>query len=223
MFACECDFASTPCDSEWNSFIRRGSSPMGAPVSSRIGGQVLCCDSQRESDFNRHFSLYLFDMNYQEDPRTGIYWRCPWCGRRSSPEKRVLGYGYDLIGYPICVSDPSPCAEKMSAGISRNGVRAGALYQILKRDERFDAIYRAQPDFYLKVSDFMYGTALDRPKRFILLYEWNALKAWQQYYDTNIITETSEILRLFRAAVNPGLPLGGHTHRHTSPYSNSTS
>ena len=158
-------------------------------------------------------------MNYQEDPRTGIYWRCPWCGRRSSPEKRVLGYGYDSVGYPICISDPSPCVEKLSAGITRNGVRAGALYQILGRNGKFDEIYRAQPDFYLKVSDFMYGKALDRPTRFILLYEWNALRAWQQYYDPNIITETSEILRLFRAAVNPGLPLG----RHTSSNSSSTS
>ena len=216
MFACECDFASTPCDSEWSLFIRRGSSPMGAPVSSRIGGQVLCYDRQRGSDFHRHLSLYLFDMNYQEDPRTGIYWRCPWCGRRSSPEKPVSGYGYDSVGYPICISDPSPCVEKLSAGITRNGVRAGALYRILGRNEMFDEIYRVQPDFYLKVSDFIYGKALDKPRRFILWYDWNALRQWQQYYDPNIIAETSELLRLFRTAVNPGLPLGSHTSSNSS-------
>ena len=88
---------------------------------------------------------------------TGPNFVCPWCGR-----KNTSGYAIDGINYPICSGVPrqrfpSSCMDAVLSGVSRNGVRAGAIYGILIRNVNFQRIHGAQPEFFLNVSDLIFG------------------------------------------------------------------
>ena len=84
---------------------------------------------------------------------TGPDFVCPWCGR-----KNTSGYAIDGINYPICTGlRLHSCMDAVLSGVSRNGVRAGAIYGILIRDMNFQRIHGAQPEFFLNVSDLLFG------------------------------------------------------------------
>ena len=102
---------------------------------------------------------------------TGPDFVCPWCGR-----KEVGGYAMDGINYPIC-SEPDlySCLDLVLEGISKNGVRAGALYHIL-RHESFRKIHAANPNFLLELCDYMFGTR-EEPRS--PLHRWTK---WNDHY-----------------------------------------
>ena len=84
---------------------------------------------------------------------TGPNFRCPWCGRRNT-----VGCAIDGIDYPICSGVPlHSCMDAVLEGTSMNGVRAGALYRILMRDVRFQRVHGAQSEFFLQISDLLFG------------------------------------------------------------------
>ena len=84
---------------------------------------------------------------------TGPNFTCPWCGRSN-----VQGFALDGINYPIC-SEPvdHSCLDLVLNGITRNGIRAGALYRVLIRSDRFQAIHAVQPSFFLELCDLIFG------------------------------------------------------------------
>ena len=112
---------------------------------------------------------------------TGRGWKCPWCGRRDSLTRKLTGYALDGVGYPICISDDYSCVGKLERGLTKNGVRAGALFQIIKRDSDFELLMRVQPSLCLDIADFLYGMR-DEPRSRPLLYRWNRLSCWTTYY-----------------------------------------
>ena len=57
-----------------------------------------------------------------------------------------------------------------------NGVRAGALYHILRRDESFRKIHAASPNFFLELCDYMFGKH-GEPRS--LLRRWTK---WNEHY-----------------------------------------
>ena len=129
---------------------------------------------------------------------TGPGWRCPWCGRKDTPSRSLHGYAHDHVGYPICVTDAHSCLEKFMQGITRNGVRAGALYHMLNKDERFSAVLQVQPSFYLELCDFIHGMQSE-PKNRVLMYRWNRLGSWRTFYCDDQVEETSQyMLNLMR-------------------------
>ena len=84
---------------------------------------------------------------------TGPNFVCPWCKRRNTH-----GYAIDGIDYPICSEAHTySCMSLVLAGLSRNGQRAGALYSIVIQDEKFRKVHGALPEFFLRVSDMLYG------------------------------------------------------------------
>ena len=90
---------------------------------------------------------------------TGKGWRCPWCGVVDKLGMPIAGTSLDQIGYPICQDTlhANSCLTKALRGITRNGVRAGALFHILREDPSFDLIHRAFPNIYLELADLLYG------------------------------------------------------------------
>ena len=114
---------------------------------------------------------------------TGDYWKCPWCGRKGTPENPVRGYAFDETGYPICVGRAGghTCADKFLEGLTRNGVRAGALFKILKRHDGFFKIQDQVLSIYLDISDYLYGTHRE-PRSRPLRYGWTRLNAWLDFY-----------------------------------------
>ena len=112
---------------------------------------------------------------------TGRGWKCPWCGRRDSLTRKLTGYALDGVGYPICISDDHSCVSKLERGLTKNGVRAGALLQIIKRDSNFASLMRVQPSLCLEIADLLYGTR-EEPRWRPLLYRWNRLHCWANYY-----------------------------------------
>ena len=125
---------------------------------------------------------------------TGRGWKCPWCGRRDSLTRKLTGYALDGVGYPICISDDHSCVSKLERGITKNGVRAGALFQILKGDPKFALLMRVQPSLCLDISDFLHGMR-EEPRSRPLLYRWNRLSCWASYYcDDAILIRYSQMV-----------------------------
>ena len=147
--------------------IRRCSSPMGA----------------QRCSFHEHSYIPPFSSLVEPGVMgsTGRGWKCPWCGRRDNLTRRLTGYAFDGVGYAICISDDHSCASKLERGITRNGVRAGALFQIFKRNPRFEELFRVQPSLYLDISDFLHGM-IEEPRSRPLLFRWNRLSSWTSYY-----------------------------------------
>ena len=125
---------------------------------------------------------------------TGRGWKCPWCGRRDNLTRRLTGYAFDGVGYAICISDDHSCASKLERGITRNGVRAGALFQIFKKDPRFVTLMGVQPSLYLDISDFLHGMR-EEPRNRLFMYRWNRLSCWTYYYcDDALSTRYSQMV-----------------------------
>ena len=147
---------------------------MGAQARPQTGGQFGIVKHSRRNNLNHEIPALRMGS-------TGPGWQCPWCGRRDNHIRLLHGYAPDCVGYPTCATDEHSCLEKFGLGITRNGVRAGALYQIFKKDPRFEHVHRVQPSFYLDLCDFLHGTQSE-PRARILLYQWNRLGSWQEYY-----------------------------------------
>ena len=118
----------------------RCSSPMGAPAWSQHGD-------------NHEHSSDVFITESVDMGSSGPEFVCPWCGRTG-----VSGYAIDGVHYPIC-SRPIDfsCMDLVTKGITKNGVRAGALYRILTLKPVFQEISGACPSFFLNLCDLMYG------------------------------------------------------------------
>ena len=100
---------------------------------------------------------------------TGPNFVCPWCGR-----KNTSGYALDGINYPICSGETEfSCLSLALQGISKNGVRAGALYHILGQCETIRRIHGVHPNFFLELCDFTYGTHEEYHTQMERLQLWN--------------------------------------------------
>ena len=78
---------------------------------------------------------------------------CPWCGR-----KNARGFSVDSTEHPICAEPVDhSCLDKLINGITCNGIRAGALYNIIIRKLDFQAVIDARPSFCLELSDLIFG------------------------------------------------------------------
>ena len=170
---------------------RRGSSPMGAPARPQSGGHFSIVHRTRIAHFDPESHTFAMGS-------TGPNWRCPWCGRRDNDIRPLHGYAHDDVGYPICFGDEHSCSEKLALGITRNGVRAGALYHILKNDAKFECILRVQPSFYLDLCDFLHGTRSE-PRSRPLFYGWNRMSAWHEYYVDH--SERDRLIAEYDAAI----------------------
>ena len=97
---------------------------------------------------------------------------CPWCGR-----KNTSGYSLDGINYPICPGESEfRCLNLRLQGISKNGIRAGALYHVLVQEEAFRKIHGANPNFFLELCDLMYGTQEEFQS------QMERLQSWENHY-----------------------------------------
>ena len=103
---------------------------------------------------------------------TGPNFVCPWCGR-----KNTSGYALDGINYPICSGEADfRCLSLLLQGISKNGIRAGALYHILGQSEAFRRIHGANPNFFLELCDSMYGMHEEYHS------QMERLQPWENHY-----------------------------------------
>ena len=103
---------------------------------------------------------------------TGLNFVCPWCGR-----KNTSGYALDGINYPICSGEADfKCLSLFLLGISKNGIRAGALYYILVQSEAFRRIHGANPNFCLELCDYMYGMHEE------YYSQMERLQPWENHY-----------------------------------------
>ncbi len=101
----------------------------------------------------------------------------------STPEHPVRGYAFDEIGHPVCVGRAGghSCADKFLEGLTRNGVRAGALFKIFKRADGFSVIQDQVLSIYLDICDYLYGTH-EEPRSRPLRYRWTRLNSWLDFY-----------------------------------------
>ena len=110
----------------------------------------------------------------------GPDFRCPLRGI-----KAVGGYSPDGIDFPLCSTRPRDrqhyferfsCLDRILQGVSINGIRAGAIYKIVSGHVGFMDIFDANPNFFLEVSDLLFGK--DRPTR----GEFARYRYWHEAY-----------------------------------------
>ena len=130
---------------------------------------------------------------------TGKGWRCPWCGVVDKLGRPIAGTALDQIGYPIChdTLHTNSCLTKALRGITRNGVRAGALFHILRYNPLVDLVHRAFPNIYLELADLLYGEQ-GEPRTQVLLWQWTRVGAWQSYFVDGARTRRGRLMSRYR-------------------------